>query len=243
MVQLAICDDQSGFLDQAERVILSYNDSLDSQNKLCVNKFQSGKVLLANVEDGDLFDIYVLDIEMPDLDGLSLARAIRNLQNQAVFIILTSHSSMSLTEESFKLNVLRYINKMNMKESLPEALDAAIKQVQAQVPLYLLVTYYHDVTRIPYQEIVYVHRVKRLTEIVLKDRQTIQDGRTLSEVFCTLNDLRFVYVERGCFVNLDYVFRISGAEIILKNGEKLAVSRNLLPKVKQTIFRLWGGVK
>ena len=70
MVQLAICDDQSGFLDQAERVILSYNDSLDSQNKLCVNKFQSGKVLLANVEDGDLFDIYVLDIEMPDLDGL-----------------------------------------------------------------------------------------------------------------------------------------------------------------------------
>ena len=48
---------------------------------------------------------------------------------------------MSLTEESFKLNVLRYINKMNMKESLPEALDAAMKQVQAQAPLYLLVTH------------------------------------------------------------------------------------------------------
>ena len=243
MIQLAICDDESIFMDKAEQVILSYNNSLNSQNKLRVSKFQSGKALLANVEDGDIFDVYVLDIEMPEMDGLSLARAIRNFQDHAVLIILTSHSNMSFTEESFKLNVLRYVNKMNMEETLPEALDAAIKQVQAQAPLYLLVTHYHDVIRIPYQDIVYVHRVKRLTEIVLKDRQTIQDGRTLSEVFQKLNDLRFVYVERGCFVNLDYVFRISGSEIILKNGEKLAVSRNLLPKVKQTIFHLWGGVK
>ena len=65
----------------------------------------------------------------------------------------------------------------------------------------------------------------------------------MAEVYQKLDDLRFVYVERGCFVNLDYVFRISGSEIILKNGDKLAVSRNLLPKVKQTIFHLWGGVK
>lgn len=243
MIPLAICDDESISLEKAEKVILSYNNSLDSQTKLHVDKFQSGKVLLANVEDGDSFDIYVLDIEMPEMDGLSLARAIRNFQEHAVLIILTSHSNMNFTEESFKLNVLRYVNKMNMEKTLPEALDAAIKQVQVQAPLYLLVTHYHDVTRVPYQDIVYVHRVKRLTEIVLKDRQTVQDGRTLAEVYQKLDALRFVYVERGCFVNLDYVFRISGSEIILKNGDKLAVSRNLLPKVKQTIFHLWGGVK
>ena len=98
-------------------------------------------------------------------------------------------------------------------------------------------------TRVAYQEILYVHRVKRLTEIVLWGRPPVLDGRALSEVYSALNDPRFVLIERGCFVNLDYVTRISGQEVVLRNGERLQVSRNLLSTVKNTVFQLWGGVE
>lgn len=242
MIRLAVCDDEKEVLEQVERLILQYNEQRDAEGKICVASFLSPKILLANVEDGDDYDVYILDIEMPEMDGISLARAIRGLQECAVLLFLTSHSSMAITVESIKLEITRYINKLNLEVDLPEALDASIKKVEAQLPHYLLVTHYHDVTRIAYQDILYAHRVKRLTELVLKGGKTISDGRTLSKVYEALNDLRFAYIEQGCFVNLDYITRVSGSEVILKNGEKLAISRSYLPKVKATIFQLWGGV-
>ena len=79
--------------------------------------------------------------------------------------------------------------------------------------------------------------------MVLKDSSTVSDGRALAVVYQALDDQRFVYIEQGCFVNLDHVTRVKGSEVFLKNGEKLAISRNYLPKVKATIFQIWGGVR
>lgn len=242
MIRLAVCDDEKDLLNEVEQLVSNYNQNRSSEGKITVSTFLSPKALLANVGDGDDYDVYLLDIEMPDMDGLTLARSIRQIQEYAVIVFLTSHSSMAFTVETVKLGVIRYVNKLNMEDTLPEALDVSIHKVEEQMSKYLLVTHYHDITRIPFQDIMYAHRVKRLTEIVLKSGRTVTDGRSLSTVYETLNDLRFVYIEQGCFVNLDFITRITGSEVILKNGEKLAISRNYLPKVKATIFQLWGGV-
>ena len=234
MIRLAVCDDEIGLLTQVDQLISNYNQNRTSEGKVIVSTFLSPKTLLANVEDGDTYDVYLLDIEMPDMDGLTLARAIKKIQEQAVIVFLTSHSSMAFTVETVKLGVTRYVSKLDMEESLPEALDISIQKVEDQMSKYLLVTHYHD--------IMYAHRVKRLTEIVLKAERTVTDGRSLSAVYKALDDLRFVYIEQGCFVNLDFITRVTGSEVFLKNGEKLAISRNYLPKVKATIFQLWGGV-
>ena len=208
MIRLAVCDDEIGLLTQVDQLISNYNQNRTSEGKVIVSTFLSPKTLLANVEDGDTYDVYLLDIEMPDMDGLTLARAIKKIQEQAVMFFLTSHSSMAFTVETVKLGVTRYVSKLDMEESLPEALDISIQKVEDQMSKYLLVT----------------------------------DGRSLSAVYKALDDLRFVYIEQGCFVNLDFITRVTGSEVFLKNGEKLAISRNYLPKVKATIFQLWGGV-
>ncbi len=242
MIHLAVCDDEIDLLNQVEQLISDYNQSRSAEGKIVVSTFLSPKTLLTNVDDGDDYDVYILDIEMPDIDGLTLARAIRQIQEHAVIVFLTSHSSMTFTVETVKLGVIRYVNKLNMEEMFPEALDVSIQKAEEQMSKHLLVTHYHDITRIAYQDIMYAHRVKRLTEIVLKAERKVTDGRSLSTVYKALNDLRFVYIEQGCFVNLDFITRVTGSEVFLKNGEKLAISRNYLPKVKATIFQLWGGV-
>lgn len=224
MIRLAVCDDEIGLLTQVDQLISNYNQNRTSEGKVIVSTFLSPKTLLANVEDGDTYDVYLLDIEMPDMDGLTLARAIKKIQEQAVIVFLTSHSSMAFTVETVKLGVTRYVSKLDMEESLPEALDISIQKVEDQMSKYLLVTHYHDITRVAYQDIMYAHRVKRLTEIVLKAERTVTDGRSLSAVYKALDDLRFVYIEQGCFVNLDFITRVTGSEVFLKNGEKLAIT-------------------
>lgn len=241
MIRLAVCDDEQAVLDRVERFLAVYQEK--AERCFSVFTFRSPSALLANIADGDDYDVYVLDIEMPELDGLTLAKAIREKQEHAVLIFLTSHNSIVITAESIKLEITRYVNKLTMEEDLPEALDVAIRKAEAQATRYLLVTHYRDVIRVPFQDILYAHRSKRLTELVLKDSSTVSDGRALAVVYQALDDQRFVYIEQGCFVNLDHVTRVKGSEVFLKNGEKLAISRNYLPKVKATIFQLWGGVR
>lgn len=241
MIRLAVCDDEQAVLDRVERFLAVYQEK--AERCFSVFTFRSPSALLANIADGDDYDVYVLDIEMPELDGLTLAKAIREKQEHAVLIFLTSHNSIVITAESIKLEITRYVNKLTMEEDLPEALDVAIRKAEAQATRYLLVTHYHDVIRVPFQDILYAHRSKRLTELVLKDSSTVSDGRALAVVYQALDDQRFVYIEQGCFVNLDHVTRVKGSEVFLKNGEKLAISRNYLPKVKATIFQLLGGVR
>lgn len=91
--------------------------------------------------------------------------------------------------------------------------------------------------------IIYVHRVKRRTEIVLKNQEPVMDGRSLANVFSALDDPRYVYIEYGCFINMDYLSRVTKSQATMKNGDKLAISRGYLPKVKDTIFQLWGETK
>lgn len=126
MIRLAVCDDEANSLNQVEQLVSEYNQNRTSEGKVVISTFLSPKALLANVSDGDDYDVYILDIEMPGINGLTLARAIQKIQEHAVIIFLTSHSSMSFTVETVKLGAIRYVNKLNMEESLPEALDVSI---------------------------------------------------------------------------------------------------------------------
>lgn len=86
----------------------------------------------------------------------------------------------------------------------------------------------------------YVHRVLRSLEIVTNHMGTIRDNHGLQELMEQLHDDRFIRVERSYFVNIDFVLQVSGAELILKNGERLPISRKLLAQVKGRILSLWG---
>ena len=107
MIRLAVCDDEASSLNQVEQLVSEYNQNRTSEGKVVISTFLSPKALLANVSDGDDYDVYLLDIEMPDMDGLTLARAIQKIQEHAVIIFLTSHSSMSFTVETVKLGAIR----------------------------------------------------------------------------------------------------------------------------------------
>lgn len=51
-----------------------------------------------------------------------------------MIVFLTSHSSMAFTVETVKLGVTRYVSKLDMEESLPEALDISIQKWKIRCP-------------------------------------------------------------------------------------------------------------
>lgn len=239
MIRLAACDDERIFLDKTKKFINQYNRSQpDTRNLDCIT-YSSPRFLLDCVLAGEIFDIFLLDIEMEELNGLTLADEIRKKRPEAVIIFLSAHTEFFIAQECFKVGAFRYISKYTMEETLPEALSAAIEEIEKRQSQYLVLSHYTDQIRIAYDDILYVHRSMRTSEIIIKNQEPLQSRHGLNELYQKLSDSRFVYIERGCFINLDYVLCFSASEISLKTGEKLPISKNMLPNLRTSFGQFW----
>ena len=92
--RLVICDDEGWVLDKME----AYVRECYRQNRIFVSLqcFDRGKSLLYEVEDGARFDLLLLDIEMPGMDGMELASLVKKRLPDVLIIFLTSHMEYAL---------------------------------------------------------------------------------------------------------------------------------------------------
>ena len=78
-----------------------------------------------NMVDQDGWDILVLDISMPRLNGLEVLRRIKLMRPDLPVLMLSMHSAGMYIEQSLKLGAAGYLSKESAPEELLEAIDAA----------------------------------------------------------------------------------------------------------------------
>ncbi len=237
MLRAAVCDDEKEALDGIEAVIRRAEAGFQ------VEKYISATALCEQVESGRLFDVFLLDVEMPKLGGLKAAERIRAACPAAVILFLTSHTEFPLVKEGYKVGALRYVSKLEINDALPEALNAAAELCRRQSSEYLTLTWRSTGVRIPLREIRTVRHVGRVLALDTEAQGIQYDSRSLKGMMETLNDPRFLYASRNTVVNLDQVQKLTKTGLVLKNGEEVTVSRKLLPQVKAAILEVWGRVE
>ena len=89
MIRVAICD------DDIEKGKWIYSQVHDLTNRYIGNYeiqlFTSSKSLLYEIEDGMDFELLLLDIEMPELDGMKLTEIIKTYLPDVLIMFITSH--------------------------------------------------------------------------------------------------------------------------------------------------------
>lgn len=75
------------------------------------------------------FDLYVIDVFMPRLEGLDLIEKIRELQPMAVIIVITGFSSIDVAIKAIRKGAYHYITKPINAEELLKAVEAGLKYV------------------------------------------------------------------------------------------------------------------
>lgn len=242
MMKLAICDDDSKIISQVEKVIDTFDKLRPSDNQFLPHSFTCPTALRDEITDGQIFDAFILDIEMECLDGFSLAREIRKHMPTAVIVFLSSHTEYNFTQEGYKVQALRYVSKLAMEVSLTEALETTAEVCKASEIKYYTISHYNDIIRIPNNDIIYIHRISRTTEIVTANNGRLILRKPLKDIMYELDDKRFVYTDRSCIVNGNYVISVQKNALGLRNGDTLPVSRKMMPKVKMDLLSLWGGL-
>ena len=72
-------------------------------------------------------DLIVLDITMPEMNGLDAARHIRDFAPDTLILILSVHKSKQLMEEARKVGVRGYVTKEEAVPKLVQAVDAVLQ--------------------------------------------------------------------------------------------------------------------
>ena len=144
MIRIALCDDDLPFLQHLHQAAGQW--FADHQIPFSCTDFSSAKLLLDSLQT-IRFDLFFLDIEMPEMDGMQLAKQIRETLPDSVILFLTSHDEFA--PDGYRVQALRYLSKQTWKKYLNEALSAAMAQLEKQESGSLAVSHYGDLQRIP----------------------------------------------------------------------------------------------
>ena len=120
-MRIAVCDDEEKFRNQARDMVDKLAGSLD----VVVDAYSDGNQLLAAF-DKKPYDVLFLDIEMPVMDGITLAKKLRERSDSIYIVFLTGHVEYAL--EGYEVNALRYLTKPVQEEKLREVLRFVMDQ-------------------------------------------------------------------------------------------------------------------
>lgn len=155
MFSIAICDDEPDYVKQIENFVLEYlHCHLELSGQ--VHTFQCGQELLCQVEQNGGFDLYLLDIIMPGLNGIQTGERLRGLDNGGEIIYLTTSPDYAI--DSYSVRAFFYLLKPIEEERLFEVLDAAFEKLNERRSKAVLVTTKDGPRRILLDQILYVER-------------------------------------------------------------------------------------
>jgi len=112
-------------------------DDKSSMRKVLRQTLESDGNTILEAEDGEMaletikakhVDLMISDIKMPKLDGMSLLKMIKELDNEIVVIIMTAYATIETAVEAMKLGAYDYISKPFSTEQVKLTVDKAIER-------------------------------------------------------------------------------------------------------------------
>ncbi|WP_334291627.1 MULTISPECIES: LytTR family DNA-binding domain-containing protein [Robinsoniella] len=236
LIRIAICDDESDSIHRNEEIL----QECISQMKCIADiiTYSNGEMLLSDILEDDFFyDLILLDIEMPNISGMEIVQSIKpKLPNMRV-IFITSHIKYAI--DSFELSIFRYVPKDDLEKRLTYAVTDALKLIMLESNKNYIVLTANRMEKVRFQDILYIQRDGKNSAITTF-HGVIKVRRSLQTVHEELDSEEFIFVERGCIVNLIQVTQIKNSMIYLKNQIELPISRSHLQGVKIALNSYWG---
>lgn len=226
MIRIAICDDDAKELEEAYLLVQKYCMSHTEQD-ISVQKFDIPARLMESIEEHGRYDIYILDIVMPEMNGIELGAEIREKDNECKIILLTISTEYGV--DSYSIAANDYILKPVREKLLYSSIDKALYSLTRENAKRYLINIPGGMYAIPYGRLLYIEYYKHRLIARTVDGEMIESN-VLRQSFTNLisellEDGRFVRISSAHIVNMQYIRKVSARNFELSNGEILAVSR------------------
>ena len=227
MLKIAICDDNQAFLDQIKEYVHQWNENAQ------ITTFSDGDTLISQ-HNKSPFDLLLLDVVMPLINGIDIAKEIRQNDTGVHIVFLTSSAEYAV--ESYTVKADNYLLKPINKNSLFSCLDY-IYQKRVSKQKFLLIKSASVTHRIFIDNIEYIEAQNKNTILHLTDGTTIKSTNQLYvfEEQLTPKD-GFFKISRSYIINVCYVHSYSVKEVCMLSNITIPISRKLHQEFESIYF-------
>ena len=242
MLRIAIVDDEAVFRRRIGDFVERYLASKTIEYE--VELYDSGREITKLGSAIRKFDIFFLDIDMKDVNGIETAKAIRKFSENAYIVFVTAYIDYSI--EGYKVNAIRYVLKDsdNLEDGLTECMEAILKKMAVREPV-LQLHFNEGIKEVPINQILYVESTLHKLTFHLIDHHS--DVLTMYQ---TLNTIErelagyhtFLRVHQSFLVNIRHIETVNHYIVYLDNGEEMMVPKVRYGDVKKAFIKYKGDV-
>jgi len=237
-MKLIICEDELATAEQITKLVQGWA-SFHGQ-AVHITHFKSAEAFLFAYEDDKSTDLILLDIQMGEMDGMTLARKIREDNKKVQIIFITG--VFDYVAEGYDVSAVHYLLKPVKEEKLYSALDKALAQISLPKRTITIDTS-DGIALVAVDDIIYIEALDHKSAIHSR-KNVVSCKMPLYKIEETLSDERFVKVHRSYLVNLAFVKRITRTDITLDDGTAIPLSRRLYKDINSLLMKyVTGGME
>ena len=228
--QIGLCDDEAAERGYLAGLVERWAKERGHQIRLW--EFPSAENFLFCYADHRDLHILLLDIEMGEMDGVTMAKALRKENDALQIIFVTGYSDY--IAEGYEVAALHYLMKPVRPEKLLAVLDRAAEKLGKDERTLTFETS-GELVRLPVRQVRFAQVQGNYVTIHAKEEYTVK--MTLADLTEGLDE-RFFRVGRSVLVNLTLISRVTKTEIHLQDGTALPLPRGAYEKINRAIIDL-----
>lgn len=242
-MKIIVCDDEPVARERLGRLVQELGHDLAAKTDSSEDTIEAVKKHLP--------DVLLLDVRMPDTDGIRCAHAVRELPSPPAIIFVTAYDHYAIA--AFKAQAIGYLLKPVSKEELEEALASAKQVNNAQLNhlrelehpevnpsrQHIAARTHRGVELIPITDIYYFLADQKYVTVRHKDGSVLID-ETLKDLESEFGS-HFFRIHRNALLSLNYLEALESVgsgqyQVAIKGIEdKLSVSRRHLPSLREKV--------
>ena len=218
MYKIAIVEDEDKSANLLNEVIKRCCDELSVQCH--IQRFKNGMDFITDYKP--VFDLILLDIEMPLLDGIETAKKLRELDKEVFLIFITNLAHYAI--KGYEVEALDFILKPVEFKSFLIKFKKFLKMMNDRRDKYIVLNTEGSTRRINVRDIIYVEVVGHFLYYHLHD-EVISEYGTIAQAESEMEQLGFCRIYKSYLVNLACIRAINLNTVITDDGTELLISR------------------
>lgn len=235
MIQIAICDDDMTTTSQIEEYIRQIE--IEQHIQVQYRIFFDGKSFMQSVESGEVYDLIYLDVEMPLMKGLDVAKKLREMEISSLIIYISNYETYC--ESMIETEPFRFLRKpINDVNLFRKYFMSAYKKLENRNEYYTY-SYKKIHHKININDIMYFESNNRKICIHTNGNQENNTfygqldkvEKELESKLCT-----FIRIHQSYLVNSTYINTVQHDAVILENKDELPISEKRQKEIQRKLF-------
>lgn len=220
MFKIAICDDDTKELDYLKKLIHEYQEK--SGIYFEIYSFNNGFSFLETLKNS--YDICFLDIFMPNITGMDVAKEIRKIDREIELVFTTS--SIEFAVSGYQVRASNYLVKPIGQKQFFNALDDIVQRIKLKQSVCICINTEVGINRIPIKSIAIVEANKNSSIITLRNKEKIFSNMKFGKICEILsNEIYFYVVSRSVIVNFHTILGTENDMLLVETGDKIVMPR------------------